>query len=160
MKSMEEENTTIKNMETSDCLSLLGSNYIGRLAYISGQTPHINPITYFHDAEEKCIVSYSAPGFKIEAMEKHGLVAFQVDEIESIQKWRSVLIQGKFEELEGSTAKKYLHRFAEGVQNTISKKGGKTPKFISDFSIRLQQRGLPIVYRIHIIDIQGKFREE
>ncbi|NNE78373.1 MAG: flavin mononucleotide-binding protein, partial [Pricia sp.] len=138
---------------------LLGRNYIGRLAYISGGTPHINPITYYHDAEEKSILSYSSPGHKIEAMEKYGEVAFQVDEIESIQKWQSVLVQGRFEQLKGSTAKKYLHRFAEGVQQAISKKEDETPKFIRDFSSRLQHRGIPIVYRIQIKDIIGKFRE-
>ena len=147
-------------MEISQCLELLGNNYIGRLAYISGKTPHINPITYYHDAEEKSILSYSSPGHKIEAMERYGEVAFQVDEIETIQKWRSVLVQGRFEELAGSTAKKYLHRFSEGVQQTIQKKGGETPKFIRDFSSRLQNRGLPIVYRIVITDIIGKYRED
>ncbi|WP_373517739.1 pyridoxamine 5'-phosphate oxidase family protein [Pricia sp.] len=160
MEATENENTTVKNMETLECLQLLDENYIGRLAYISWGTPHINPITYYHDAEEKCILSYSAPGYKIEAMEKHGSVAFQVDDIRSIQQWRSVLVQGRFEQLEGSTAKMHLHRFAEGVQRTIAKKEGEAPKFIKDFSSHLQEREIPIVYRIHIKDIVGKFRED
>lgn len=160
MKATEDEKNTIKTMDTSECLKILGDNYIGRLGYISGGTPYINPITYYHDAEEKCILSYSAPGYKIEAMEKHGSVAFHVDEIQSIQNWRSVLVHGNFQELEGSTAKKYLHRFAEGVQRTIAKKEGETPKFIQDFSSRLQERKIPIVYRIHITDIIGKYRED
>lgn len=160
METKENENTTVHTMETSECLELLGENYIGRLAYISWGTPHINPITYYHDAEEKCILSYSAPGFKIDAMEKQGSVAFQVDDIRSIQQWRSVLIQGRFEQLEGSTAKMHLHRFSEGVQRTIAQKEGEAPKFIKDFSSRLQEREIPIVYRIHITDIVGKFRED
>src|SRR5680860_68477 len=160
MEATDYENTTIKNMETSECLQLLGENYIGRLAYISGGTPYINPITYYHDVEEKSILSYSAPGYKIEAMEKHGSVAFHVDDIRSIQNWRSVLVHGNYEELEGSTAKKYLHRFAEGVQRTIAEKEGETPRFIQDFSSRLKERKSPIVYRIHIRDIVGKFRED
>ncbi|MGB6150576.1 MAG: pyridoxamine 5'-phosphate oxidase family protein [Pricia sp.] len=160
MNTSDEQSRTIKTMELSECLALLGENYIGRLAYISGKTPHINPITYFHDAEERCILSYSAPGYKIEAMERHGAVAFQVDDIRSIQNWRSVMVHGNFEELEGSTAKKYLHRFAEGVQSTIAKKEGETPKFIQDFSSRLQERKIPIVYRIHITDIIGKSRQD
>lgn len=160
MKSSDSEYPTIRNMETSECLRLLGDNYIGRLAYISGGAPHINPITYYHDAEEKSILSYSSPGYKIEAMEKHGSVAFLVDDIRSVQQWRSVLVQGNFEELEGSTAKKYLHRFAEGVKRTIAQKEGEAPKFIKDFSSRLQEREIPIVYRIHITDMEGKFRED
>ncbi|HDZ14719.1 hypothetical protein LCGC14_0685010 [marine sediment metagenome] len=160
METKDNENTAVRDMEISECLQLLGENYIGRLAYISWGTPYINPITYYHDAEEKCILSYSSPGFKIEAMGKHGSVAFQVDDIQSIQKWRSVLVQGRFEQLEGSTAKLQLHRFTEGVKRTIANRDAEAPKFIKDFSSRLQEREIPIVYRIHITDIVGKFRED
>ena len=154
------KNQGVQNLEISECIEVLGNNYIGRLAYISGKTPHINPITYYHDAEEKCILSYSSPGYKIEAMEKYGEVAFQVDEIVTIQQWRSVLVQGKFELLKGSTAKKYLHRFAEGVQQTIKKKEGEAPEFIKDYSSRLQKQEIPIVYRIRITDMVGKSRND
>jgi hypothetical protein len=159
MESMDNERVAIKNMETAECLQLLGENYIGRLAYIFAESPHVIPITYFHDAEEKCILGYSSPGYKIKAMEKNARVAFQVDDILSIEQWRSVLVHGNFEELEGSTAKKYLRRFAEGVQNIISQKKGKEPRFIKDLSSRSQKRGIPIVYRIHITDIVGKVRD-
>jgi nitroimidazol reductase NimA-like FMN-containing flavoprotein (pyridoxamine 5'-phosphate oxidase superfamily) len=160
MKPTGSNSSLIKNMEIEHCLELLGRNYIGRLAYISGGSPHVNPITYFHDSVEKSILSYSAPGHKIDSMQKYGKVAIQVDEISSIQQWRSVMILGEFEELEGSTAKKNLHKFANGVQDTITRNKGETPKFIQDFSSRLQNRGLPIVYRINIRDIVGKYRDE
>lgn len=150
----------IKNLELTECLDLLGNNYIGRLAFVSHGDPYTVPITYFHDPEEKCILSYASEGHKIEAMRNHDSVALQVDEIKSIQEWKSVLVHGEFEELQGSTAKKYLHRFAEGVQNAITSKKGMVPKFIQDFSSRLQRGGIPIVYRISIYDITGKFRHD
>lgn len=147
-----------KDLKISECIELLGRNYIGRLSYISHGDPYIVPITYFHDAEEKGILSYASEGHKIEAMRRYENVAFQVDEIKSIQDWRSVQVHGSFEELHGSMAKNYLHRFAEGVKNTITKQKGVTPKFIKDFSSRLQERGISIVYRISINDISGKYR--
>ncbi|MDB4293276.1 pyridoxamine 5'-phosphate oxidase family protein [Maribacter sp.] len=150
----------IEKLETSGCLKVLGSQYIGRLAYISGKSPYVVPVTYFHDADEQCILSYSTKGFKIAAMRKNEDVALQVDDIRSMQKWHSVLVHGRFEELEGSTAKKYLRRFSEGVQNTIAKEKGKKPKFIQDFTSRLQKGTIPIVYRIHISAISGKFRDD
>lgn len=148
----------IKDLEIKECLELLGSNYIGRLAYIAGSSPHIIPITYFHDVEEKSILSYSAEGHKIATMRNFSSVALQIDDIKSIQNWRSVQVHGKFEELQGSTAKKQLHKFAEGVQDTIERVQGTKPKFIQDFSSRLQERNIPIVYRITITDIIGKSR--
>ena len=150
----------IKNLELSACLSVLANHYIGNLAFISGQSPYVLPITYFHDEVEKCILSYSAEGHKIEAMRKYEEVALYVGDISSIQKWQSVLVHGRFEELDGSTAKKYLRRFSDGVQETILRIKEEKPKFIQDFSSRLQNGKLPIVYRIHITDITGKYREE
>ena len=150
----------IKKLEISECFKVLASNFLGRLAYNSGKGPHIVPITYFYDAQEKCILSYSATGHKIRAMRKRKDVAFLVDEIQSIQKWHSVLVQGHFEELEGSTAKKYLRSFSEGVQDTIVKSNGPKPKFIQDFTSRLQKKTIPIIYRIHISEITGKFRDD
>jgi nitroimidazol reductase NimA-like FMN-containing flavoprotein (pyridoxamine 5'-phosphate oxidase superfamily) len=160
MEQNDNGSTGIKELQTSECVKLLSENYIGHLAFIVGKRPYITPITYFHDSEDKSILSYSAPGYKIEAMKRHEFVSLQVDDIHSMNRWRSVLVHGRFEQLEGSTAKKYLRRFSEGVQRTISKKENDAPKFIKDFSSKLQQRGIPIVYRIHITDIVGKYRKE
>ena len=150
----------LQTLDLTACLAILKKNYIGHLAFISGSSPYIVPITYYHDAEEKCILSYSAKGFKIAAMRNYHKVAFQVDDIESVQKWSSVLVHGNYDELHGSTAKKYLHRFADGVKETINSIEGEKPKFIQDFSSMLQKEASPIVYRIPITDITGKFRKD
>lgn len=148
----------MKTMEQTECLELLANNYLGHLGFISGRSPHVTPITYFFDAEEKCIISYAANGHKINAMRAYGFVSLQVQEVDSIQEWKSVLIHGTFSELEGSAAKKYLHKFTTGVQQTVERTTGAKPKFISDFSSKLQGREMPIVYRIHIKDMTGKTR--
>lgn len=148
-----------KELTQKECLALLGRNYLGHLGYIAGKDPFVIPITYFHDAEEKSILSYSSNGHKIDSMRRYGRVSFQVEDISSIQDWESVLIHGTFEELTGSTAKKYLHKFAEGVQDTIELSNSEKPKFIGDFSSRLQEREMPIVFRINIKDITGKSRK-
>jgi len=150
----------MKNLKQSECLELLADNYLGHLGFISGRSPYVTPITYFFDAEEKSILSYAANGHKIDAMRKYEFVSLQVQQVDSIENWRSVLVHGTFEELEGSTAKKYLHKFATGVQETIERTKGEKPKFISDFSSKLQGREVPIVYRIHIKDMTGKSRTD
>lgn len=147
-----------KDLEITKCFDILGNNYIGHLGYISGKSPFIVPITYFYDAEEKCILSYSTNGHKINAMRQHEHVSLQVEQIETIQDWTSIQVHGKFEELEGSAAKKYIHKFSQGVQDTIVHVKSEKPKFIGDFSSRLQERKMPIMYRIHITAITGKIR--
>ncbi|SHJ66750.1 pyridoxamine 5'-phosphate oxidase family protein [Pseudozobellia thermophila] len=147
----------IKNLEIQQCIQLLGKNYIARLGYIYGSTPHVIPITYFHDAEEKCIISYSSEGHKLDAMRRFDSVSLQVDEITDVHHWQSVLVQGRFQELKGSTAKKYLHKFAEGVQRIIEDHDGDA-KFISDFSSRIFGKEAPVVFIIRINAINGKER--
>jgi len=146
----------IKDLETLECIEILSANYIGHLGYISGKQPFVTPITYFYDLEEGSILSYSTNGHKIDAMKKHENVSLQVENIKSIQDWSSVLVHGTFEELKGNSAKSNLHKFAKGVQDTIERNKGEKPRFIRDFSSRLQQKEIPIVYRINIKDIKGK----
>lgn len=149
----------VKSLEIDDCLRVLSTNYIGRLGYIFGQLPYIIPITFFHDADAKCIISYTADGHKLHAMKQYNKVTLQVDEITSLQAWRSVLVQGQFEELTGSDAKLYLRRFANGVRAILNDKGQRVPKYIKDFSNKMDTRGVPIVFKIIINDIIGKVKE-
>lgn len=149
----------IIDLETAECKDLLSTNYSGHLGYISGDIPFVVPITYYYDVQEKSILSYTGNGHKIIAMRKNGNVSLQVENVQSIQDWKSVQVHGTFEEFEGSAAKKHLHRFAQGVQDIIACKKGEKPKFIADFSSRLQEREIPLVYRINITEIIGKIRK-
>ncbi len=149
----------IKNLETEECFDLLRNNYLGHLAYISKGVPYVVPITYFYDHANNCIISYSAEGYKIRAMRKKRSVSLQVEEIDSIHHWRSVLVHALFEELHQIDAKYELHEFAKGVKSIIERKENYRLSSISEFSSRLHARGIPIVYRLKIVEVTGKQRE-
>jgi nitroimidazol reductase NimA-like FMN-containing flavoprotein (pyridoxamine 5'-phosphate oxidase superfamily) len=153
---------TIKDLDKKACVDLLRKNYIGRLAYIIGESPYVVPITYYYyDQNGNSIISYSLEGLKIDAMRKNQYVALEVDEIESVNHWKSVLVHGVFEELERIDAKKMLHEFSEGVKKIINTSNAKDVNFIHEFSRKLstEAKNSPIVYRINIDEITGKFRE-
>ncbi|PKD17274.1 hypothetical protein APR41_18625 [Salegentibacter salinarum] len=145
-------------MTIDESTKLLADNYIGRLGYISRGRGEIIPITYYYDPEQKSILTYSGQGGKIEAMRKNPLVTFQVDEISSLEKWKSVLLYGTFEELEGTDAKYILRLFSEGVKKAIKNKGIPCPDFIENFSSK-SNSDAPIVYRINIDEINGRQRD-
>jgi len=149
----------IKTLETTECIELLNNNYIGHLAFISQNEPYIIPITFYYNQERNSIISYSAEGHKIDAMRKNDSVSFEVEEIKSVNNWRSVNVHGTFEELQGIDAKYFLHEFAQKVKKLITLKEGSHPEFISEFSSKLYGQGIPIVYRINIQEITGKYRE-
>ncbi|AKA34265.1 pyridoxamine 5'-phosphate oxidase family protein [Flagellimonas lutaonensis] len=152
----------IKNLGQKDCIELLRNKYIGRLAYMVGKIPFVAPITYyFLDIEnDGGIISYSLEGHKIDAMRKNRYVSLQVDEIESMDHWKSVLVHGEFEELHQIDAKHLLHEFSQGVKDLINRNPNKDVQFIHEFSSKLGAEGSsPIVYRINILEITGKQRE-
>lgn len=149
----------IKELDTKGCKELLNNNYIGHLAFISQNQPYIIPITYYYNQVNNSIISYSAEGHKIDAMRKNDAVSLEVEEIKSVNNWRSVSIHGKFEEVKGIDAKYLLHEFTQNVKKIINRKEGAHPEFISEFSSKLSEQGIPIVYRINIDEITGKYRE-
>ncbi len=148
------------DLKTNQCIAILKNNYLGRLGYIAKNSPYIVPITYFYyDDSNNSIICYSGEGHKIEAMRKNHSVSLQVDEIDSVNKWRSVLVHGVFEELKGIDARHLLHEFAEGVKSIISKNEPTMPHAIGDFSSKIHQEKIPIVYHIKILEITGKIRK-
>lgn len=149
----------IKRMEDERQMELLHNNYVGHLAFIDHGGPYIIPITYYYDAKGHRIISYSSEGHKIRAMRKNPLVSLCVDEIDSVNTWRSILVHGEFEEVAGPDARHLLHKFSNGVKKVIEQKEQKQLKFISEFSSKLESEGVPIVFRIKITEITGKYRE-
>ena len=149
----------IKELDKEESIQVLENNYLGYLAYISKGRPYIVPITYYYDKENITTISYSGVGHKIEAMRINEEVSMIVDEVESLSNWKSVLVQGRFEELTGTDARYLLHEFSEGVKNIIRRKEKKHPQFISEFSSKISSEDLPVVYRVKIEEITGKQRE-
>lgn len=149
----------IKNLDKKNSLRLLGSNYIGRLAYISQGAPSVVPITYYYDKSSNSVISYSGEGHKINAMRNNRFVSIQVDEIVTTNNWKSIAVHGAFEELHGTDAKYQLHLFTEGVRSLASQIENNHFKSIDEFSSKMPMSKVPIVYRIKIIEITGKLRE-
>jgi len=148
----------IKKLENKECLLLLQNNYLGYLAYIYQKQPFMVPMTYFFDKKTNTILCYSAEGHKINAMRKNNDVSFEVTDIESVHKWKSVLAHGTYEEITGSDAKLKLHKFSIGVRKIIKFKEHRELNFISEFSSKIYKNDLPIAFMIKITDVTGKER--
>ncbi len=142
-----------------ECLEELKKNYVAKLGYISKDCPFIVPITYYFDEEEDCILAYSVQGHKIEGMRKNASVCLYIDSITSVKKWKSVLIHGAFEELSEVDSAFYLNRLGEGVRDLLNDEKDKETKAMDEFSNVKFPYGEPIVYRIKIWDITGRYRD-
>lgn len=148
----------IRNLSKKENAYVLKQNYIGHLAYTFFNRPYVIPITYFYDEANNAIICYSGEGHKISAMRKNPAVALEVSEIDSVNNWRSVLVHGNYEELEGSNARAQLHSFSLGVKNLILMNEQIELDYLSEFSSKIYRGDVPIVFRILIDDISGKER--
>ncbi len=91
----EPEAGDLARLTHEECLRLLGTKSVGRLAYIArAGIPAIVPVNYVLDGE--AVLIRSAPGPKLQAAERREVVAFEVDDIDEITHtgW-SVLVTGR-----------------------------------------------------------------
>ena len=91
-------------------------------------------------------------------MRKNISISLAVADIFAAKKWQSVLAHGKYDEISGGTAKLYLHEFSLGIKSIILRKEHKDMDYISDFSSKIYNQDIPIVFLIRIDEMTGKMR--
>ena len=86
----------ITDLTRAECLKLLESQRLGRLAVISGgETPIIRPVNYVYDLATHSIAFRTAAGSKLHALRRATRAAFEIDgtDLTSGVAW-SVIVQG------------------------------------------------------------------
>ena len=150
----------IKSIKKEECYKIVDDNYVGHLGYLSGITPFVIPITYYLNTDDKSIICYSKKDHKINAMRNNKIVTLEIESIKSVNNWKTVLIEGQYEELDGSTAKNHLHKFSKGVKAKVLKEEKISIEFINQFSSKINKgKDIPVVFRIKIEAISGNKRE-
>ena len=87
----------IRTLSTPECTAVLGANRLARLACAKDGRPYVVPIHYAYD--HNYLYAFSMPGKKIEWMRANPLVSVQVDDRGEGPSWRSVVLDGRYEEL-------------------------------------------------------------
>lgn len=85
----------IRALGREECEQILSRNHVGRLAYAWKNHVDIEPLHYVHDGQ--WLYGRTSPGTKlIVTGEQWWPVAFEVDEVEGLFQWRSVVVHGGF----------------------------------------------------------------
>ena len=85
----------IRTLSREECEQILTRNHVGRLAYSWKNHVDIEPLHYVFDGE--WLYGRTSPGAKLTATgEEWWPVAFEVDEVEGLFQWRSVVVHGGF----------------------------------------------------------------
>jgi nitroimidazol reductase NimA-like FMN-containing flavoprotein (pyridoxamine 5'-phosphate oxidase superfamily) len=139
----------IRELTASECVELLQSTNLGRLACVRLNRPYIVPV-YF-DYYEDALYSFATLGRKIQWMRTNPRVCVEVDQIVDRFNWTTVVVQGKYEELTKSTAhqaaRKRAYLLFEDRPDWWFPAAGKT---------RASDVRTPVIYRIQIEDLSGR----
>ncbi|MEI8254864.1 MAG: pyridoxamine 5'-phosphate oxidase family protein [Deltaproteobacteria bacterium] len=81
---------------------VLHSEVIGRIGCHAGGRTYVVPVTYAYDGTH--VYAHSAVGLKVRMMRENPAVCFEVDHMENMANWQSVIARGTFEELHGDDA--------------------------------------------------------
>ena len=96
----------------------LQENVIGRVGcHAYGQT-YVVPITYAYDG--KYVYAHTAVGMKLHMMRENPRLCFEVDQMDDLANWRSVIAWGTFEELRGQVADEAMRFLVDTIELRLS----------------------------------------
>jgi nitroimidazol reductase NimA-like FMN-containing flavoprotein (pyridoxamine 5'-phosphate oxidase superfamily) len=138
--------------------NILHSQSICRIGFIDNLQPYIIPVNYYFDG--KHFYCQSQEGMKLKAMRKNPNVCVQVDIINSMNNWQSVLAIGQFEELKGDDADKMRKELYDNI--LILSTNSKVHSFEHESTTILDDsnRIKVIIFRILISNFFGKFEKQ
>ncbi len=96
---------------------LLASAWVARLGLHADGLTYVVPISYAYDGH--AVYAHSNEGLKLRLLHANPSVCVEVDEVDGLFNWKSVIAWGRFEELHGDAAREAMHlimrRFAAPV---------------------------------------------
>lgn len=138
--------------------NFLRSEVIGRIGCSSQGKTYVVPITYVYDGEH--IYAHTRNGMKTIMMRQNPNVCFEVDRIQNMANWQSVIVWGVYEELKGKAAEDALQSLVNRVhpistsETSVPRHGLERPHEAIKPEFEL------VVFRIKVKEATGKFEKQ
>jgi uncharacterized protein len=135
-----------------ESLELLARSSLGRLACAQGAQPYVVPVHFAYD--DDALYSFATVGQKIEWMRANPLVCVEVDEVVGQQRWVSVIVFGRYEELPDTPE----WQGARAVAHTLLRKTAMwwEPAYVESIPGGPPRSLEPVFYRIHVVRTTGR----
>jgi len=145
-------------LNDTEIRNVLSSQVLGRLACTDGKQPYIVPLTYTYDGEY--IYGQTNEGMKLELLRKNPSVCFEVDMMTDMRNWKSVIVNGMFEELKEEDAEKareilFYRVYPLMTSSTIHSNQHEVTTDLDD-----SNRVKCVMYRIKIKKMTGRFEQQ
>ena len=141
----------IRELTAEECRDVLSRSELGHLACARHDQPYIVPIHYSFDPSQNCLYAFSAVGQKIQWMRENPKVCIEVEDIADKDHWTTVLIYGRYQELqdtpdEGPARRRAQALFQERPEWWLPAMG----------KVEQRERYSTVIYRIWIDRVSGR----
>jgi len=132
-------------MTDGEIEEFLVGQVVGRVGCHHDGLTYVVPVIFAWEAG--CAYAYTTEGLKVELLRANPSACFEVDQYLPGGSWRSVIIQGTYEELTGGDAERTLQLLAERLASPSRQPGNR------------EQRGggrVPVAFRIRAGQVTGR----
>lgn len=138
--------------------NIIQSQSICRLGCIDANTPYIVPISYYYDGNY--LYCQSEEGKKIDAMRKNSNVCVQMDIINSLNNYQSVILFGEYEELKEWKAEKARKEMFEKIYSLLTQSRTHPFEHESNDVLDDTQRSKKMMFRVRIKEKTGRYYKQ
>jgi nitroimidazol reductase NimA-like FMN-containing flavoprotein (pyridoxamine 5'-phosphate oxidase superfamily) len=144
------------SLSSAEIEELLRTEVVARLGCHAEGRTYVVPVTYAYDGD--ALLIQSADGLKLRMMHDNPWVCVEVDHIDNLANWRSVIAWGRFGELLGADASAALARLRDRLQPLIISETTPVSEALAEGETRVRSgNGHASIYRIHLFEKTGRF---
>jgi nitroimidazol reductase NimA-like FMN-containing flavoprotein (pyridoxamine 5'-phosphate oxidase superfamily) len=136
---------------------VLRSELTGRIGCYALKKVYVVPVSYVYDG--RAIYAHSADGLKIRMMRKNPHVCFQVDHIDNLANWRSVLAWGVYEEVKSADEQVRVLNMLHDRFGTLTTGESVKPKHPEETLQKVEKSKRPVIYRIPVDEVSGRYEK-
>lgn len=131
---------------------VLSSEVIGRIGCHADGKTYVVPITFAYEGDS--VYGHSAEGLKLQMMRKNPKVCFEVDHLDNLSNWQSVIAWGEFEELKGQEAQAGMQKLLSRLMPLMSSETSQPAHGHGDSTAAPAS-----IYRIRLKEMTGRFEK-
>lgn len=141
----------IYELSPTDCAEILQRTRLGHLACAKDGQPYVVPIHFSFDVERGCVYGFSTVGQKVQWMRENPRVCLEVDDISDPGHWQTVVVFGRYEEIQDSAEEAEARDRAQRLFQ-------QRPEWWLPAAAKVgsRERHSVVVYRIHIDRVTGR----
>lgn len=138
-----------RDMSNEEIEAFVRGEVVARIGCHADDHLYVVPVAYaFRDG---VLYGFSHEGKKLAMMRKNPRVCVEIDAVEHLGSWKSVIAWGTFEELEGDAADRGAAIAAERLASLVS--DAESRRRLRE---ALRREPAPVIYRIRIDEMTGR----